>query len=180
MVAIAIVSASGGGGGGGTATTTATTPAPSPPRRTTITRPTPKPKPIALTGVGSYDPEGDQRENDALAPLAVDGDPSTFWKTEHYVHGFTKSGVGLVLDAGRVRTISKVVVVTDSPGASAEIQLGDAPTGPFHTVSADRPLNGRTAFPLAKGASGRYLVVWITAIPEPAGEAHVAEVRAEG
>ncbi len=178
MAVIAIVSRSSGGGG---ATTTTTRTVPPPPTTTAARAPAPpKPAAIRLTGVGAYDPQGDQHENDSLAPLAVDGNPSTFWKTEHYLHGFHKTGVGLVLDAGRRRPIAKVVVVTDGPGASALIQLGDSPTGPFHPASAERALNGRTAFPLAKGSAGRYVVVWITAVPEPAGEAHVAEVRAFG
>ncbi len=176
MVVIAVVSATSGGGGKSTTTTAAPPATSASPPTTTVSKP--KPKPIALTGVGAYDPEGDRHENDDLARLAVDGNPSTYWKTEHYRHAFSKSGVGLVLDAGRRRSISKVVVVTDSPGASARIELGDNAAGPFDPASAERPLNGTTAFPLTKGAAGRYVVVWVTAIPEPAGEAHIAEVRA--
>ena len=180
LVVIAIESAS--SGGGETTTTLARRPTvPSrPPRRTTTAPARPKLTPVRLTGVGAYDPEGDGRENDDLARLAVDGKLATFWKTEHYLRGFSKSGVGLVLDAGRRLRISKVVVYTDAPGASALIELGDAVAGPFDPVSAERSLNGRTAFPLTRGAAGRYVVVWITAVPEPAGEAHVNEVRATG
>jgi hypothetical protein len=134
--------------------------------------------PVALTGAGAYDPEGDQHENDALAPLAVDGDPTTFWKTEHYNHGFFKKGVGLVLDAGRRVTLTRVVVGTDGSGSSARILLGPGLAGPFRPVSPVRPLSGTTSFTLTKGAAGRYIVVWITAIPAAVGEAHVTEVRA--
>ena len=178
VAAIAITIASVTSGGGGTATTTKTRPRRPPARPTTTVAAPPKPAPVALSGAGAYDPNGDGQENDALAPLAVDGNPSTYWKSEHYIHGFNKPGVGLLLDAGRHRRISKVVVLTDSPGAAAEIELGDDPAGPFRVASPNRPLNGRTAFKLAKGAAGRYVVVWITAVPEPAGEAHIAEVRA--
>jgi hypothetical protein len=181
ILVIALVSATSGSNGGGTTATASTTRRPTRPATTTKPAP-PKPtaKPIHLTGVGAYDPEGDRRENDDLARLAVDGNPATFWKTEHYLHGFNKSGVGLLLDAGRRRRISKVVVVTDGPGASARIELGDDAAGPFDPASAERRLNGTTAFPLARRAVGRYVVVWITAVPEPAGEAHVVEVRAVG
>src|SRR4029079_2547394 len=106
---------------------------------------------------GAYAPEGDGPENDHLAPRAVDGDPATFWKTEHYTHGFFKKGVGLVLDAGKPRTISKVVVSTDATGgARAQIQIGRNPNGPFRAVSPDRQLSGSTTFRLAKGSAGRY------------------------
>lgn len=135
-------------------------------------------KPLALTGAGAYDPEGDQHENDDLAPLAVDGDPATYWKTEHYSRGFFKKGVGLVLDAGKRVHLARVVVGTDGSGSSARILVGPTLTGPFKPVSPVRPLNGTTNFVLTKDATGRYIVVWITAIPAAVGEAHITEVRA--
>lgn len=177
LAAIAITSVTSGGGGSTTTTTVARTTTLT--ESTTLAETTPKP-PMALelTGAGTYDPEGDRHENDDLAPLAVDGDPATFWKTEHYLHQFTKTGVGLLLDARMQTTFSRVVVGTDSAGSSAQIQVGDSPSGPFRPVSPDRPLNGATSFALNPGASGRYLVVWITAVPEALGEAHVTEVKA--
>jgi serine/threonine kinase PknH len=158
-----------------TTTTTRTTTRPATTRRTRTTR-APNPR-IRLSAVGAYDPEGDGHENDDLAPLAVDGDATTFWKTEHY-HSFGKTGVGLVLDARRVRPIDRVVVSTDTAGSSAEIELGRKPTGPFRLVSRAQPLTGTTVFKLAKRSAGRYVVVWITALPGAAGEAHITEVRA--
>jgi hypothetical protein len=173
---IVIASATSGGGSSSTRTTTAATTATPP----TTTAPPPPPKRVAvkLTGTGAYDPEGDGHENDGLAPLAVDGDPATFWKTEHYTKRFFKKGVGLVLDAGRSPGLSQVVVGTDGRGSSAQIQLGNNPAGPFHAVSANRPLTGTTTYTLNKGAVGRYIVIWITALPQALGEAHVTEVRA--
>jgi hypothetical protein len=177
VVAVAVVSAtSGGGGGKTTATVTSTTVTTRPPPTTTAP---PAARPIPLRGAGAYDPEGDGHENDGLAPLAVDGNPATVWKTEHYLHAFSKSGVGLVLDAGARRAFIRVVVRTDLPGASARIELGAGPSGPFRAVSPVRSLDGTTAFALRPPASGRYLVVWITALPA-GGEAHVAEVTATG
>ena len=178
MLVIVVVSATSGGGGSTTTTAARTTTQVSTTQPTTTAATPAKTTPVELTGAGAYDPEGDRHENDDLAPLAVDGDASTFWKTEHYLHGFSKTGVGLLLDAGRRRPLSKVVVVTDAAGASARIELGDSATGPFDPVSVERPLNGRTAFPLTRGAAGRYVVVWVTAVPQAAGEAHITEVRA--
>ena len=165
--------------GGGSAATT------DPTRTATRTRPTttaPKqPVRLKLAAVGAFDPPpGDGRENDADIPKTVDGDPATFWSTEHYTNGFFKKGVGFVLDAGRRRTFDRVLVGTDGTGASVEIRIGNNPNGPFRVVSANRALSGTTAFAVKKGATGRYVLVWVTTIPPATGEAHITEVRAFG
>jgi hypothetical protein len=154
-----------------------------PPTRETVattTRPKPAKPPAArarfvkLTAAGAYDPEGDGHERDEEASLAVDGNPSTFWRTERYSR-FFKTGVGLVLDAGRAVRVRQVVVDSGTPGVRAEIRIGSSPTGPFTRVSPAKTLTARTTFPVA-GRTGRYVVVWVTGLPpESAGE--VAEVR---
>jgi eukaryotic-like serine/threonine-protein kinase len=157
-------------------TTVATTRAASRPRPPA---PPPKPARIKLVAVGPYDPPpGDGTENDAEVANAVDGDATTFWSTEHYTHGFFKPGVGIVLDAGKRRRIRRVVVATDEAGSRAEIKLADRPTGPYRLASADKALEGTTAFPLKARAAGRYVLVWVTALPSSTGEAHIDEVRA--
>lgn len=157
--------------------------APGPPA---TARPAAKPKPVVkrpaasrarfvkLAAAGAYDPEGDGHERNEEAPLAVDGRESTFWRTERYSR-FFKTGVGLVLDAGRQVRVTQVVVDTATPGIRAEIRLGSTPTGPFARVSASKTLTARTVFPVAKRA-GRYVVVWITALP-PGSAGEVSEVR---
>jgi hypothetical protein len=182
MVTIALASlGSGGGGGSGTqAARTTTGPVGRGQPTTTTTAPKP-PARIKLVAVGPYDPPpGDGTENDSEVPNAVDGNPATFWSTEHYTHGFFKPGVGIVLDAGKRRRIARVLVGTDEAGARAEIQLADAPTGPYRVVSTDRALVGTTAFALRRGATGRYVLVWLTALPSATGEGHITEVRAIG
>jgi len=129
---------------------------------------------VRLKAAGAFDPEGDGHERDEEAQLAVDGRQSTFWRTERYSR-FFKSGVGLVLDAGRRVRVQQVVVDSPTPGVRAEIRLGNSPAGPFARVSPAKTLTARTSFPVAK-RPGRYVVIWITALPpESAGE--VAEVR---
>ena len=71
----------------------------------------------------------------ATPSLATDGNAKTAWKTEHYRSTFGKSGVGLVLDAGRPVKASRVVVTTETPGYAAQVQVGNSATGPFSPVS---------------------------------------------
>ena len=146
----------------------------------TTTRPKPTTRPVArarfvkLTAAGAFDPEGDGHERDEEASLAVDGNRTTFWRTERYSR-FFKTGVGLVLDTGRRVRIRQVVVDSRTPGVRAEIRIGSSRTGPFTRVSPAKTLTARTTFPVA-GRTGRYVVVWVTTLPpESAGE--VAEVR---
>jgi hypothetical protein len=168
---MAVVALGSGGGGGGAAaeapaTTQPTTPAPSPKPPATVR--------VVVRGVGAYDPEGDKTENDSQAPLATDGDPTTAWNSEHYLTPFHKSGVGLVLDLGRPVRATRLVLTTDTPGYSAQIQAGDAQAGPFTAVSGSQTTTTRTVFGLTP-RSARYLMVWVTSMP-PGGVASVNEV----
>ena len=156
--------------------------APEPPvtttRRSTPKPPTPTPRAapfVRLSAAGGYDPEGDGRERDEEAGLAVDGRQDTAWRTERYA-SFFKEGVGLVLDAGRRVRLERVVVDAPGAGGRATIRLGDERDGPFATVSPARALTGRTTFPVAR-RSGRYVVVWIVDVPD-GGAVEIAEVRA--
>lgn len=167
----AIVIGSGSADGGPAATTAQEV--------TTATAPTPVVKPparvkVAVTGVGAYDPEGDRSENDSEAVLATDGDPATGWKSERYRSSFSKSGVGLVLDAGGTVTATRLLLTTSTPGYSAEVQAGESPDGPFLPVAAARITTSSSAFTLAPRPA-RYLVIWITSMPD-GGVAAVDEV----
>jgi len=144
----------------------ATTPRPTPPKPRSVR--------IPVKGIGAYDPDGDRSENDSAAPLATDGGRSTAWKSERYRRSFAKTGVGLVLDAGRLIAANRVVVATETPGYTAGVRVGSSPTGPFVPVAKERTLKALTAFALDP-RSGRYLMLWITSMPE-GGTAAVNEI----
>lgn len=146
---------------------------------TTKTEAAPAPRPprvvvSKLTSVGALDPEGDGVENDDRAPLAVDGDVTTSWATERY-QSFFKQGVGLILDAGAVRRLHRLDVVTATPGYQAEIRAGASPDGPFTTIASERTVDRLTQFALG-GRRARYIVVWVTDLPDDSA-AEVAEAR---
>lgn len=132
---------------------------------------------VRLAGTGAYDPDGGDGEHDDKAPLATDGDPSTFWTTSRYrasLAAIGKSGVGLVLDAGEQLELSRLSVASDTPGFTAEIRSGNTPQGPFERVGASKTVGARTVWDL-DGPEARYYVIWIT---ELEGRAHVNEVEA--
>jgi Serine/threonine protein kinase len=111
--------------------------------------------PVALSGVTAYDPPpGTGGEHNLDAPKATDGNAGTFWETEDYRATFAtmgKKGVGLVLAAaaGGTVTLHHVTVTTDTPGFTAEIEVGNSSGGPFHAVSSPQTVNSETTFDLS-------------------------------
>jgi serine/threonine protein kinase len=136
-------------------------------------------KPVPLRGFTSYDPEGDnQAEHSEDAHFATDGDPTSYWTTEHYSGGLQKSGVGVVFDAGKPRKLAKLTVTTDTPGFTAMVESSSSPNGGFAPASSSRVLGSTTQFSL-HGSSERYFMIWITDLGQN-GVVHVNEVTARG
>jgi eukaryotic-like serine/threonine-protein kinase len=133
---------------------------------------------IHLVGLTAYDPEGSPpgQEHNAAAKYAADGNQSTYWDTEHYNGAdLNKSGVGVVLDAGRTVSPKTMTVTTDTPGFTADIMAGDSSGGPFKRVSGSQTVAATATFHV--DGTGRYFVVWITDLGGNSS-AHVNEVRA--
>ena len=97
--------------------------------------------PVSAHGFDALSSPSDDpgNENDQLANLAIDGNPSTSWNTQFYignpVFGGTKTGTGLILDMGKpVRLSSVRVTFGPIPGADVQIKLGNnntrAPSDP--------------------------------------------------
>ena len=136
------------------------------------------PKPVSLSGVGSYDPDGDGEEHDADAAQATDGDASTGWTTETY-QDFSKPGVGLVVRAPREVALSRLTVVA-IPGFEARIKASNSPSGGFVDVSGDwQDVGSRTTFKIdTNDKDYRYYMVWLR-LPTSGGQAQIDEVTAK-
>jgi putative peptide zinc metalloprotease protein len=137
-------------------------------------------RPVSAHGFDPLDTQGDPNdENDALAGFAIDGNPATAWRSQHYlgnpVFGGLKAGSGLILDLGRrVRLRSVRVIFGAEPGADVAIELGDSDTpavstlGTFTAVAAADGVGGTRTFRTSSPARGRYLLIWFTRLA-PAG-----------
>ena len=146
------------------------------------------PRPVRLSAVASYDPLGDGSERSDIIGFATDGDVGTAWSTETYYSrqlytgsGSPKAGVGLVLDAGRARTLTQLTIRTAGGGYRAVIRAGDQADGPlssFAVVSRPEVVGKKTTFDLKQSRPARYYLIWITKL---AGrKAFVNEVTARG
>jgi serine/threonine-protein kinase len=135
-------------------------------------------RPVSVTGMAAYDPYGDGTEHDSAVGNATDGDPATYWNTEHYDGALNKQGVGLVLDAGAPKKLTQLAVRSDTPGFSATIFSGNSSSGGFTADSKSQTAAFNTTFSL-NGSSARYYVVWITDLG-PNASVELNEVTAKG
>jgi serine/threonine-protein kinase len=124
--------------------------------------------------VHAYDPPpGDGGENDSQLALALDGERTTAWETEHYdtpALGNIKKGVGLYLDAGRP-VVARAIRVT-TPKADWQLELYVADSVPPDLSGWTRAGGGKMgstsetfALDTARQAS-RYYLVWITRLTQ--------------
>lgn len=149
---------------------------------------------LPFAGSTDFDPQGDDKsENPDDVAAVIDGDPRTGWTTTTYFGqaalGGLKSGVGVVLDLGGTRELTglrirlaggptDLVVYGSTPGTSEPTTR----TGlrKLATLDAAGPDASVTLQP---GVLTRYIVVWLTDLPEVApGEfqGEIREVTAEG
>ena len=117
---------------------------------------------MQLNGVGAYDPYGDRTEHDSAAGNATDGNPGTYWNTEHYDGGLPKPGVGLVVGTSGAKQLKELVIRSDTPGFTAVVKASSSPSGGFAPVSTPQDVGGNTTFTLKDGPARQYYLVWIT------------------
>ncbi|GAA2653123.1 protein kinase family protein [Streptomyces vastus] len=130
-------------------------------------------KPIAIKGARAFDPFGaDGSENPEDIEKAYDSSPGTYWETSFYTSadfGRLKSGVGIILDLGKVQQVGKVTVsfVGDT---SVELRAasGEASAEPTSFDSFSKIAEGSGTTGVLKpdeSVETRYLLVWLTELP---------------
>jgi serine/threonine protein kinase len=84
-----------------------------------------------IVGLATFDPQGDNVENDDLTSAALDGDSSTRWRTSCYSNRFmgAKDGVGLVASFDGVLDQALSVNITNGP-YHVQFFSSDAETAP--------------------------------------------------
>ncbi|MEX0833480.1 MAG: protein kinase [Actinomycetota bacterium] len=132
-----------------------------------IKRP-PKPQVVTLPveGAAAIDPFGDDQEGSDDAPLAIDGDRSTFWRTENYFDGVLgKPGVGLLFDLGEARTVTGFKMRVPFEGFDYEVRVGSDPDALLRARGFDFEAgdDGRENL---RPQIGRYLLVWVTSVAD--------------
>ena len=148
--------------------------------------------PLQVARATAFDPRssgGDDKENDGAAPLAVDGNADTSWKTEGYnAPDITKlkDGVGLILHLDSAADLSSLEI--DSPTNDWKVAVYVADTAGAALADWGEPVivrdhldPGSTKIDLG-GAHGGAVLVWILNRGNADGRAsaEIDEVRVSG
>jgi serine/threonine-protein kinase len=138
-------------------------------------------KPVPLVTAKDFDPlPGDGIENANEVTLAIDGDKSTAWSTEHYYGGLTKPGVGLYVTAGSPVAARKLELFSDTKGFSAEVYAAPTPAADLagwgQPIAKLKGANKQTVTLRTNGQRFRSYLIWIDKVP-PAGQVRLTEVR---
>ncbi|MFF5534482.1 protein kinase family protein [Streptomyces cinerochromogenes] len=130
-------------------------------------------KPIAIKGARDFDPFGrDGSEKPGDIGKAYDSSTATYWQTDFYLSpefGNLKSGVGIILDLGKVQQVGKVTVTfvgqTSVELRAAGADAGAEPTS-FEAYSKVADGSGTTVvLQPGKALKSQYLLVWLTKLP---------------
>lgn len=144
-----------------------------------------------ITGITAVDldPQGDPpEENRELAPLAVDGDPSTAWRTVTYEQDLgptgLKTGVGLLLDLGSSQQVTDVDLKLGGGASDVSLYVSDKkPRGVAGLTPVAQVTEAeQERVTLDEPATGRFLVVWFTSLPAAEGgyRGEISEVAVRG
>lgn len=149
------------------------------PPTTTTTQP---PGQTRILSVMAFDPTGETPADDPSAQLAIDGDPETFWATDHFQTPLqtVKQGVGLAVSVAGTPSLIELAGV--APGTSLELRWASTPEpdlGRWEVVARALTAPGTTVIAMPIRRDGHWLI-WFTDLPgDPAGgfRSTIAEVR---
>ncbi|CAN5224978.1 hypothetical protein BH09ACT10_BH09ACT10_13030 [soil metagenome] len=142
---------------------------------------------LPIESVQDFDPLGDKQERPGTAKFSVDDNQSTTWRTSNYFNnprlGGVKAGVGLLVDLGGAREVTSVRVSllggpTDLAVYATRPETTSAPSGVGGLVRIGAAEGATRAVTLAAegGVVSRYLVVWLTRLPEVAANTYRGEI----
>ena len=124
---------------------------------------------FAILSATGFDPEGDNAERNGEAPRVFDGKAGTFWSSEGYASanlGGLKKGVGVRLDLGQVRKVSKVDLVLPNP-SDVTVYVGEDRTLDDATeLGSTKGEEGDVSVEAKKPVSGQYVIVWFTSVSQ--------------
>lgn len=123
-------------------------------------------RPLAILSADGFDPLGDKKENNQLAPKVFDGDPTSVWTSEGYESanlGGIKSGVGVIVDIGPNVTAADVTLTLGAPSNVEVFLAAERSLDGALKIGEQADANGVVTFEAPPDAGPRqYVIVWFT------------------
>jgi len=158
-------------------------------------RPNGQPAPIPLTAsqLRIVDSKKGDRTELTGAGAMVDGNPATYWKTDHYrdnpEFGGSKPGMGVLIDLGAPKAVTTVKISFANRGATVELRKGTSL--PSANADGDEQIYqtyqligqpqeaGSTIVLNSDGEPVQYLLIWISKLPPAVDDPSRYQVRIE-
>jgi hypothetical protein len=138
---------------------------------------------FAILSATGFDPEGDGAERNGEAARVFDGKDNTYWSSEGYASpnlGGLKKGVGLRLDLGQNRSVTKVkLVLPNASDVSVFVGEDRDSMSTAKQVGTSKGNAGTVTLTAPAAVKGQYVFVWFTSVTQVSDgrfRATVAEV----
>ena len=136
---------------------------------------------VHVASAQPYSTGGGSADHPEEASLAIDGDPSTAWYTQHYAtasFGGLRTGTGLVLDLGTAVDVKRMIVRLAVPGTAVEVHAGNDVSSLTSAKAVASMSSAPSTWIVRPGVSARYWLIWFTRLAPSDGayRAGVAEV----
>jgi serine/threonine-protein kinase len=128
----------------------------------------PKSTPLVHVAVASVEPyagDGGSVGHPEEAPLAVDGQASTAWYTQHYASaafGQLRSGAGLLFDLGHPVAVKSLKLRLAVTGVALQVHAGDAVGSLLSSSAVGSSASAPSVLTLRPTTTARYWLVWFT------------------
>jgi len=119
------------------------------------------PRSLAVSAIAAFGPQGMSDGDDPGSASRALEDGAQPW------YGNRQTGTGLLLDMGKSVTVSSVLLkLGGQPGAVVQVRVGNTPVlDDMFIVSTATDVGGTVRLPTEVAASGRYVLIWFTALP---------------
>ncbi|MBY5161234.1 protein kinase domain-containing protein [Salsipaludibacter albus] len=151
---------------------------------------------LTIAGGSDFDPFGDGSENPDQVPLLWDNNRATSWSSDSYrapadqPFGDNQPGVGLVFELEGRSRVDELVVLSEEPGLSLDVYVAerlpdevDRIMGWGSPVQQFPDLAQEATLTLDEAATGRWVLVWLTGLPEiepSLQRARISEIQVRG
>ena len=114
-------------------------------------------------------PQGANNQHPEAVPLAIDGDPATFWMTMTFKSanfGGLRQGLGYGVTLAQKSTVRTVTLQINGTGGRVEVRSTAASTPDQGTILAQGALGPNTVLKLSTPTKTQHLVLWFTSLPQ--------------